>query len=1126
MKKKNIATLLIFSSAMVISSIASSSFVFNNTAKNTFESENNIGQEPIARIVGHDELYTSIEKALDVAVSGDIVYVIPPLKANYHPTNNKEIPDKVTYEIKRNCEIKAGVTLIIPTDSISLQTVTDAKSLDNYIDSMKNDDRSRGEINYDDEGNDNPTISKPSYGKYSTENENYYLRVSVKISDDVTLTNKGNLIVSGYLSSGASAGAGIRGQTSHSYSQIILGKNAKIVQDNAQATTHCYGYIKEEDSNNGSMVDVIAGSVYLPFIVNDYRGFAFTSGIQEAVESERCTPFNQIEFRNISAKTIYRYDSKLYGVCNLYLYQDTGLLTVDEVFHQTFLILGNTSDCMLQFTDANYSLLLSHFDTSKSLMNLNFIGGAKFNKLDFNISVSGFSIKLSTKDAYFPISYRMNIELSKADEQSESAIFDTSTQMIKLLPGSSFIVNDGCELHGNEIIVYSAFIDGSNGQRDDARWSAGTTYPLKKGAILKVIGDSKIEMNKIGGNVYCDNANNIIATEKTVISKEPWNQKQDGLQYVTKDYLMLRENLSINSLETLNKKKIYIAQNAFYDPELYPNPYLSNLSIVTGGSSHNFKATQGVLHVDNIENVSIEMIENISGAKKGFLNSSQSFSLSNYKYKETIQSDEDIILGVINSSIEISNDNNGVNEFEPQSIKIRSLTPQIDGKDPLYVDKSIFLTTDIVDIDKIFDKEVTWSTSDEKIATITQEGELKGVEAGKITVYAKCGNLTASYETEVLEDEEIISIEDAWITDDSGKYSSKVIAGSKNKDDVDNSSNETFEDTFDYNYLTKSNDGTTVFKLNYLPENAAITKVEWKLTGSTKHYLLDYTGAKVNNDTIITDNGSLSVTVKWDGFTNASPDGAKLTCYVTDLEGNKIEIKMIILHDSGLDCVLEGTIVVMADNSRKRVEELKIGDEIMSFDFNSGKFIPQKIIYYKELPLDFYEGVRMHFDDDTFLEINSTQSFFDIIKKEYFEIENDGFEQFIGTQILSYNSDNSIGNKTIINLEKIVVLKRSYEIVTSFTYNFIANDVVTVEPTVFDTNLFPINDEFKYDKAAIMNDVQKFGLYTYDELKMIMTENQFKYYNAAFFKIPISKGVIKFEDIVKAIRKYWEYSIK
>ena len=60
MKKKNIATLLIFSSAMAISSIASSSFVFNNIAKNTFESENNIGQEPIARIVGHDELYTSI----------------------------------------------------------------------------------------------------------------------------------------------------------------------------------------------------------------------------------------------------------------------------------------------------------------------------------------------------------------------------------------------------------------------------------------------------------------------------------------------------------------------------------------------------------------------------------------------------------------------------------------------------------------------------------------------------------------------------------------------------------------------------------------------------------------------------------------------------------------------------------------------------------------------------------------------------------------------------------------------------------------------------------------------------------------------------------------------------------
>ena len=99
---------------------------------------------------------------------------------------------------------------------------------------MQVDDRSRG--------------SNSSYNLFATQNESKYLRVTVKIADNVILKNNGDLIVSGYLSGGTS-GACTLGQTSHSYSRILLGNNSQISQENDSANIYCYGYISEQSIN-------------------------------------------------------------------------------------------------------------------------------------------------------------------------------------------------------------------------------------------------------------------------------------------------------------------------------------------------------------------------------------------------------------------------------------------------------------------------------------------------------------------------------------------------------------------------------------------------------------------------------------------------------------------------------------------------------------------------------------------------------------------------------------------------------------------------------------------------------------------------------------------------------------
>ena len=84
--------------------------------------------------------------------------------------------------------------------------------------------------------------------------------------------------------------------------------------------------------------------------------------------------------------------------------------------------------------------------------------------------------------------------------------------------------------------------------------------------------------------------------------------------------------------------------------------------------------------------------------------------------------------------------------------------------------------------------------------------------------------------------------------------------------------------------------------------------------------MLDYDGNKTNANTL-DDNGPLSVKVKWDGYTNAKPDGAVFKCTITDTTNKLTTVEFFILHDSRIDipCIIEGTTIVLSNRKTKKV---------------------------------------------------------------------------------------------------------------------------------------------------------------------------------------------------------------
>ena len=1057
-------------------------------------------QVPVAYIIGKEDIkYTSIEKALDVAQNGDIVTVVPPKDKNYHDKDNPNIPDKVSYTISRNCTIKEGVSFVVPTDINTLSSVKNSSTLNTFIESMQKVDSklTQGSIG--------------TYTSFATASENKYLRVTIDVKDDVNIINKGPLIVSGYLS-GGNSNACTLGQTSHSYSKISLGKGASIVQNTSSAKTYSFGYIEETNLNNGSSFNVNAGEVYIPLIIDDYRGFSFSWAMTiDAINTYGSSPFNQFELRNIDTLIKIKYGASIYGLANVYLSYST--LEIYETFDKTVGLVGTTNSSLIQLNNASYSSLECKFNKETLVLNFKAFGGFIFNNLNLEFSKSVVTVNLSTNNAFFPLSYRFEIELSIANGQ-ENAIYDIAKQKMKLLPGCKLTLGDNCTLNASDLSIYSAFYDGSlgNGNKSANAYNS-IAYPLKEGAIFKILGNGKINSNNIGGNFYCDIANNITyKNSSNVCVNEAWNFKSSGSSmpaWTIDDYLQINEELQVVNLAHNDLNKIYVGVNSFKNFDSFVPGF--NINMINNDltlSNININKFQKIIFSSvDIQSYSLDFLNNIY----------KTYSNKTYYKKGNVVSfsSSTNIIGAISSSLSISNNNNGVNEFNVQSITINCETHLIQGNIPLYIDSSIQLRATIVDIDKIYNKTIKWNSLDTSIAIVDQNGKVTGKKLGHTSIQVECDGVIELFEIDVIEKpSEVVNIESISIVDDKDNTSEKVASvvilneGKENEQKID--CNGSYE-----------NDTTVVFSAKINPDKASYSSIKWTFTttGADRQECLDK-GATLSGNTYTLNNSS-TITIKTLDGTGVTADIPKVTCTVIALNGTSFKSTFVIEHKADV-CFAKGTLITLADGSQVPVENLKIGDYVKTYSFYSGSYVNNPIIAYEETDNANKEIIKIYLSNGENIEISYAQNFFDMDSKNYITINSNNYKDYIGRRIMTYDND-KVGSATITKCEVDYRSVEVYELLTAYDYNFIGNNIMTSSPFVPGV-FFNLDDSLKYDEEEIERDIAKYGLYTYEEFSQYFTPLQFELLNFKYYKIAIAKGIFTEEYMYKMIQVVLSFS--
>ncbi len=242
---------------------------------------------------------------------------------------------------------------------------------------------------------------------------------------------------------------------------------------------------------------------------------------------------------------------------------------------------------------------------------------------------------------------------------------------------------------------------------------------------------------------------------------------------------------------------------------------------------------------------------------------------------------------------------------------------------------------------------------------------------------------------------------------------------------------------------------------------------------------------------------------------------------------------LIYLHSNGgtIPCIVEGTLITMADGTQKPVEDLQIGDMVLVFNHETGRY--ESCALWSNVhagnEAEWSLVTYLKFSDGTELGIINEHALFDKTLNRYVYLNAENPAEYFGHKFVTVqdvNGEYVSGEVTLVGFENREEFVRVFSPVSLFHMNVVTNGLLsmTAWPTNSEgfENYFAFDEDMKYDEEAMQADIEKYGLYTYEDFKDLMTEDLFNALPWKYFKIAVGKGMMTWEDILYTIE--WIYT--
>lgn len=225
-------------------------------------------------------------------------------------------------------------------------------------------------------------------------------------------------------------------------------------------------------------------------------------------------------------------------------------------------------------------------------------------------------------------------------------------------------------------------------------------------------------------------------------------------------------------------------------------------------------------------------------------------------------------------------------------------------------------------------------------------------------------------------------------------------------------------------------------------------------------------------------------------------------------------------------CVVEGTLITLADGSKVPVEDLTGEEKLLVWNLETGSYDSAEIfcIDHRDLPEKEYVVNKITFSDDTFIEIVGEQGFFDMELAKYVYVNHQNYEQYVGHSFVKYSDNGSFMTVKLENVEEYTMTTKIYSPVTYGHLVQYANDMLTMPGELSGYfNYFEVDTTtLSYDKEKMARDIELYGLVSYEEYAII-PEYTFNAFNTQYVRIALGKGILIWEDNLARIEHYMQF---
>ena len=241
-----------------------------------------------------------------------------------------------------------------------------------------------------------------------------------------------------------------------------------------------------------------------------------------------------------------------------------------------------------------------------------------------------------------------------------------------------------------------------------------------------------------------------------------------------------------------------------------------------------------------------------------------------------------------------------------------------------------------------------------------------------------------------------------------------------------------------------------------------------------------------------------------------------------------VELKNTLALQATTDsCIAAGTLITLWDGSKKKVEDLTNADVLLVFNHETGAYDYAKLLIneHQGQSYDYYSVMNLYFSDGSVLKIIKEHGFFDLDLNRYVYINENNYSNYIGHKFFQtdWNGSEFVGREVTLDN---VAIKTEYTAifspVTEKHFNIFTENILSVS-TELDglLNIFEYGENMQYDEEKMKADIEKYGLFTYEDWKDYVSKDIYDLIPFKYYKVAIGKGYITMEHMHELIEKYF-----